>query len=241
MIYLGDFQAGATVHLKWNTNDADGASVTRATNGSIRIYKGSSTTQRSSANGITDTEDFDTDPLTGVHHLSIDLSDNTDAGFYAAGSDYQIVLVGAVIDGATVNACIGQFSIQNRAQVVVASLAAGSITASVIATGAVDADAIADGAIDAGALAADAITAAKVAADVWTEMAAALFDLADGIETGLTPRNALRLIAAACAGKASGMGTATGVFRSAVADSKNRITATQDANGNRSAITTDLT
>lgn len=116
MINLGDFKAGATVDFKWNTNAASGASITRATNGSIRIYKNNSTTERSSANGITDTEDFDS--LTGVHHLRIDLSDNTDAGFYAAGNEYDVVLQGAVIDGQTVNVCIAHFSIERALRLI---------------------------------------------------------------------------------------------------------------------------
>lgn len=69
----------------------------------------------------------------------------------------------------------------------------------------------------------------------------ALLDLANAIETGLTPRNALRLIAAAAAGVASGVDTATAIYKSAVSGTKNRITATVDTNGNRSSITTDLT
>lgn len=71
--------------------------------------------------------------------------------------------------------------------------------------------------------------------------ATALLDSADAIETGLTPRGALRLTASATAGKMSGAGTGTEVFRNAVQDSKNRITATVDASGNRTAITTDAT
>lgn len=71
-------------------------------------------------------------------------------------------------------------------------------------------------------------------------VAAALLDLAAGIETGLTPRQAIRLALAALAGKLSGAGTETEVFRNAVADSKARITATVDAAGNRTAITTDV-
>ncbi len=70
-------------------------------------------------------------------------------------------------------------------------------------------------------------------------VAAALLDMANGVESGLTVRGSLRLALAALAGKASGMATSTGVFRNAVADSKPRITATQDADGNRSAITYD--
>jgi len=61
------------------------------------------------------------------------------------------------------------------------------------------------------------------------------------IETGMTMRQALRLISAAVAGKVSGGGTTTITFRNAVVDSKNRIVATVDSNGNRTAITYDST
>lgn len=72
-------------------------------------------------------------------------------------------------------------------------------------------------------------------------IAAALLDLANGVETGLTPRQALRLALSALAGKLSGAGSGTEVFRNAIADNKNRITATVDGDGNRTAIATDLT
>jgi hypothetical protein len=109
---LGDFPVGSTIRFGWNTSGATGASITRATNGTIRVYKNSSTTERSSAAGITDTEDFDA--ATGMHDVAIDLSDNTDAGFYASGNDYRVAIVGAVIDGQTVNAWLAHFSIENR-------------------------------------------------------------------------------------------------------------------------------
>lgn len=111
--YLGDFPANAIVRFPWSTNDQGGASVTRSVNGSIRVYKNSSTAERSSSNGITDTEDFDS--LTGVHHLAIDTSDNSDASFYAAGNDYFVVLAAATIDGKVVNHPLFSFSIENRA------------------------------------------------------------------------------------------------------------------------------
>jgi hypothetical protein len=101
MINLGDVATGSTIQVPWSSNGADGASITRATDGSIRIYKDNSTTQRSSSAGITDNEDFDS--ITGVHLVNIDLSDNTDAGFYAAGHNYHVMLVAATIDGKTVN------------------------------------------------------------------------------------------------------------------------------------------
>ncbi len=71
-------------------------------------------------------------------------------------------------------------------------------------------------------------------------IADAILDRANAIETGITVRGVLRLTGAVLAGKASGMGTGTGVFRN-ITDTKNRVTATQDTNGNRSSITTDVT
>lgn len=68
----------------------------------------------------------------------------------------------------------------------------------------------------------------------------ALLDLAAGVETGLTLRQALRLMVAACAGKLSGAGTTTITIRN-FADTKNRITATVDTNDNRTAVAYDLT
>lgn len=89
----------------------------------------------------------------------------------------------------------------------------------------------------------DAVLAAIAALSIPTAAAnaAALLDLADGVETGLTPRQAIRLIVAAAAGKLSGAATTTITIRNAVADSKDRVIATVDSDGNRTAITTDLT
>lgn len=60
------------------------------------------------------------------------------------------------------------------------------------------------------------------------------------VETGLTVRQALKLMTAVMAGKISGADAATVRIRSAVADDKERITATVDGDGNRTAITVDL-
>jgi hypothetical protein len=60
------------------------------------------------------------------------------------------------------------------------------------------------------------------------------------VEGTITLKQALSVILAACAGKADGGGTATIHFRNQ-ADNKNRVTATVDADGNRTAITLDLT
>lgn len=109
--YLGDFAAGATVHHIWSTQGADGASITRAVNGTISVYKNNGVTQ--SVSGITDTEDFDA--LTGIHALNVDLS--SDGTFYSAGANFSIVLSGATIDGKSVNAVLGHFSISNRTHI----------------------------------------------------------------------------------------------------------------------------
>ena len=72
------------------------------------------------------------------------------------------------------------------------------------------------------------------------ENADALLDRINAVETGLTPRQTLRLIAAILGGKVSGAGTGSEVFRAAD-DSKDRVTVTVDGSGNRSNVTTDLT
>jgi hypothetical protein len=66
----------------------------------------------------------------------------------------------------------------------------------------------------------------------------ALLDRAAGVETGLTVRQAFRLIASSLFGKASGLATTTAKFRD-TNDTMDRITATVDTSGNRSAVTLD--
>lgn len=58
------------------------------------------------------------------------------------------------------------------------------------------------------------------------------------IEGTYTAEQVLRIMSAALAGKASGLDTLNPVFRD-LSDTKNRITATTDASGNRSAVTVD--
>jgi hypothetical protein len=60
------------------------------------------------------------------------------------------------------------------------------------------------------------------------------------IEGSTTLTESARLWNAALGGKASGLDTSTAVYRD-LADSKSRITATVDADGNRTAVTRDLT
>ena len=67
-----------------------------------------------------------------------------------------------------------------------------------------------------------------------------LLDQAAGVETNITLRQGLRLMLAAMAGKASGMATTSAIIRD-TNDTKNRITATVDVNGNRTAVSYDVT
>lgn len=77
------------------------------------------------------------------------------------------------------------------------------------------------------------------AGDIIGNLAATLLDETDGVETAITMREALRLILAASAGKVSGADGLTVVIRN-VGDTKDRITATVDESGNRTAVTTDV-
>jgi len=117
--YLGDYSAGSTAYIFWNTYTLglDPVTITGLAIADIEIYKNGSTTQRASDNGyaLLDTDGIDFDEATGCHGFSIDLSDNSDAGFYARGNDYM-VLVNAVTQlGRTIRFCAAVFSIENRA------------------------------------------------------------------------------------------------------------------------------
>lgn len=115
-----------------------------------------------------------------------------------------------------------------------------SVIVASISTGGIATTSFAAGAVDAAAIAANAIGASELATDAVTEIANGYLDLADAIETGVTVRKAHRAELAAAAGKLSGAATTTVVIRDTT-DAKDRITATVDASGNRSAVTLDLT
>jgi hypothetical protein len=66
----------------------------------------------------------------------------------------------------------------------------------------------------------------------------ALLDRASGIEPGLTPRQGWRLWSAALLGKANGLGSGTAIFRD-TNDTKDRINASVDQDGNRLAVILD--
>ena len=133
MYYAGDFDMTDTVYIAFNTFTSDDPSasstITDLADGDIHIHKDGSTTQRASGSGVTVAANFDT--ITGNHLVSIDLTDNTDAGYYATGSTYLVRMEGTTVDAATINAWIGQFSIgRTRAAIrTEVGLAGSSLTA----------------------------------------------------------------------------------------------------------------
>lgn len=167
MNYIGDFNTGVTVRLHFTTHTAAGALVAPSSAfaaSDFRIYKDGSATERSSTAGITVTSPFDS--ITGRHLIAIDTSNNTDAGFYAAGSDYRVEINSAkTVDGQTQSGVvIGTFSILNRSTNLGGNAPSGWINAAAIASDAITSAKIADNAITAAKIASAAITAAKFGA-----------------------------------------------------------------------------
>ena len=171
--YIGDFAEDATVYHYFNTFDSNDPSasvtITNLVDADLKVHKDGSTTQ-ATTDGATISIDFDS--ITGSHLVTIDTS--ADA-YYVTGSDYMVRMEGTTVDGATINAALFTFSIENRFNDVnVASIAANAITATAIASNAITAAKIATDAITAAKIAADAIGASELAAGAVTEIQSGL-------------------------------------------------------------------
>lgn len=110
----GDVGASTTLYVYFTTSNAAGGAVAPSTAfeaGDLLLYKNGSATERSSTSGWTITSPFDS--KTGLHVLAIDLSDNTDASFYAVGARYHLVLSPdtETVDSQTVIAVVATFRI----------------------------------------------------------------------------------------------------------------------------------
>jgi hypothetical protein len=107
------------VRFLFSTHESGGGNVAPSSAfeaADIRIYQagiGAAYTafQRGSSSGITVTSPFDS--LTGVHAVDIDLTDNSDAGFYLSGSRYTVVLApDETVDSQTITGIVlGEFEI----------------------------------------------------------------------------------------------------------------------------------
>jgi hypothetical protein len=115
MLDLGIVRPGTTIRIPFSTFDKDDGSAVTMTNfaaADILVYKGGSTTERASTSGYTATTDFDS--KTGKHVAIIDLSDNTDAGFYVAGGEYLVAIDAVTVDSVTTGGWIARFIIGYR-------------------------------------------------------------------------------------------------------------------------------
>ena len=69
--YLGNYTEDSTHHFTWDSNDASGGAITRATDGTIEVWKDGDSTTNSAA-GLVDDED---EGETGIHRVTLVLGD----------------------------------------------------------------------------------------------------------------------------------------------------------------------
>lgn len=236
-MYYGDIRVGQILYMKFSTTGAGGVPII-LTSGAVKIYQDDATGTEVTT-GVTLSANFDS--LPGLNTVKIDTAD----AFYAAGHDYFAVLTGGTVEGSSViGMLVGSFSIENRSALMPTTAArkldvtaggeagidwsnVGSPTTTLNLSGTTVSDV--SGAVGSVTGAVGSVTGLTVAL-IWAQV----------IETGFTATQSLRLILAALAGKLSGAATTSVVIRD-VNDAKNRISATVDADGNRTAVTTDVT
>lgn len=116
MIDLGIIKPGTTIYVPFGSyagSTGASAAMTGLATSDILVYKDGSTTERASTSGFTllDTDGLDFDGKTGINGVSIDLADNTTAGFWAAGSRYWVVIGDVTVDSQTVRFIAATFTI----------------------------------------------------------------------------------------------------------------------------------
>jgi len=131
--YFGDFAEDDTIIIPFNTFSSDDPSasvtITNLVDTDVWIYKDASDTQYAADACVN--LSLNHDSITGSHLCSIDTSENV---YFVTGSEYAVRIVGTTVDGGTIEAWIGAFSIE-RAGGVLALLKTINI-----ANGAVEAD-----------------------------------------------------------------------------------------------------
>ena len=124
---LGTVRPGSTLYIEFDSFGASGESLTLTGLAvtDVEVYKNGGTTQRASDAGyaLLDTDGIDFDSLTGIHGLSIDLADNTTAGFWEAGAHYRVVISSVTINAQTVSFTAATFRIGYAAAVLNTSIA----------------------------------------------------------------------------------------------------------------------
>jgi len=136
--YFGDFAEDDTVLIPFNTFDSNDPSasvtITNLADADIMVHKDGSTTQIAT-DGASVAIDFDT--ITGNHLITIDTS--VDAA-YTTGSEYAVRIEGTTVDGATINAWVGAFSIERAG----GALAVAKLIQTAVITNAAGTDIAAD-------------------------------------------------------------------------------------------------
>ena len=120
--YKGDFDLAMTgpIVFLFSTFDSNDPSASVALSGlavgDIEIYKNGVATTRASDAGyvLLDTDGIDFDGTVGIGGFSIDIDNDTDSGFFAAGNEYDVILGPITVDGATINFHAGSFSIERE-------------------------------------------------------------------------------------------------------------------------------
>lgn len=112
----GTVRPGSTLYFyaaSYAASTGASSAMTGLATSDIKVYKNGGTTERASASGYTllDTDGLDFDGVTGLNGFSIDLADNTTAGFWTAGSDYTVVVSTVTVDSQTVSYIAGTFRI----------------------------------------------------------------------------------------------------------------------------------
>jgi len=108
--YYGDFAEDDTVLLPFNTFSSDdpaaSVTITNLADADLKVHKDGGTTPIAT-DGATIAIDYAS--ITGNHLATIDTSAHAD---YATGSEYAVRMEGTTVDGGTINAWIGAFSIE---------------------------------------------------------------------------------------------------------------------------------
>src|SRR6056300_665173 len=160
--YYGDFAEDDTVLIPFNTFDSNDPSasvtITNLADADIKVHKDGSATEIVT-DGASVSIDFDS--ITGNHLITIDTS--VDAA-YSTGSEYAVRIEGTTVDGATINAWVGCFSIERAGGVLALLKGAGGL--SDINT---DVEAILDDTGTSGVLLAATADSAALVDSIWDE------------------------------------------------------------------------
>lgn len=236
--YHGDIDLGDTIDIKFHTGAGSGipgaanfgAGTALAGTPVVSAYPGNSLTQLTA--GITLTTSFD--GLTGLNNVRVEA---TSANGYVEGTDYALVITTGTIGGVSaVGMIAGSFSIRKRTAGIVNAIL-DELTSEGRVAGSYG-QLLKDNLNATVSSRSTQVAVDDVDADV--ALVKAKTDLIPGTQDGRTFAELTLLMAAVLLGKSSGLDTTTAIYR-AVNDSKNRVTAAVDVDGNRSAVTLDST